>query len=124
GYIKSAVHRVVRPPADQAHCERLGLFYFVRPGDSVPMVPVPSPVLMREGLLTEADRVPQEGQVTAAGEEHHNYMIDERVHWNLNLEYVRARVKNVHDRKQTRIADQNAEGLFKVKNLAVQNYYV
>ncbi|KAG6861806.1 hypothetical protein C0995_011686 [Termitomyces sp. Mi166 len=105
GYIKSAVHRVVRPPADQAHLERLGLFYFVRPGDSVPMVPAPSPILIREGLLTEVDLTPQEGKVTAA-------------------EYVRARVKNVNDRKQTRIADQNAEGLFKVKNLAVQDYYV
>ncbi|KAG6896516.1 hypothetical protein C0992_007705 [Termitomyces sp. T32_za158] len=72
GYIKSAVHRVVRPPADQAHLERLGLFYFVRPGDSVPMVPVPSPVLIREGLLTEteADRDSQEVHVTAAGKEY------------------------------------------------------
>ncbi|KAG5353062.1 hypothetical protein C0989_010870 [Termitomyces sp. Mn162] len=69
GYIKSAIHRVVRPPADQAHLERLGLFYFVRPGDSVPMAPAPSPVLIREGLLTEADLNPDpgEGQVTGAG---------------------------------------------------------
>lgn len=33
------------------------------------MVPVPSPVLMREGLLTAADLDPQEVPVTAAGKE-------------------------------------------------------
>ncbi|KAG6812015.1 hypothetical protein H0H92_004744 [Tricholoma furcatifolium] len=104
GYIKSTIHRVVRPPADQAHLERLGLFYFVRPGDNVPMIPAPSPVLLREGLLTEED-LSQENPVTGA-------------------EYVRARVKNVHDRKTTRIADSTSETLFQVKNLAVQDYYV
>ncbi|KAG6841790.1 hypothetical protein C0991_006674 [Blastosporella zonata] len=107
GYIKSAIHRVVRPPADQAHLERLGLFYFVRPGNDVPMVPVPSPVLVREGLLTEEElKTPdQESAVTGA-------------------EYVRARVKNVHNRKQTRGADNTPSEVFRVKNLAVQDYYV
>ena len=30
GYLKSSVHRVVAPPEDQAHLDRLGLLYFVR----------------------------------------------------------------------------------------------
>lgn len=33
--------------------ERLGLYYFVRPGNDVPMVPAPSPVLLREGYISE-----------------------------------------------------------------------
>lgn len=28
GYFKATIHRVVAPPEDQAHYERLGLFYF------------------------------------------------------------------------------------------------
>lgn len=54
GYIKSTIHRVVRPPPDQSALHRLGLLYFVRPGDDVDMVPAPSPVLCREGLLSES----------------------------------------------------------------------
>lgn len=30
GYLKSSVHRVVAPPPDQAHLDRLGLLYFLR----------------------------------------------------------------------------------------------
>lgn len=30
GYLKSSVHRVVAPPDDQAHLDRLGLLYFLR----------------------------------------------------------------------------------------------
>ncbi|KAJ6615402.1 hypothetical protein B0H10DRAFT_2220428 [Mycena sp. CBHHK59/15] len=55
GYIKSAVHRVVRPPPDQAHLERLGMFFFVRPTNSVRLTPSASPVLKREGLWTKED---------------------------------------------------------------------
>ncbi|KAG6812243.1 hypothetical protein H0H92_003783 [Tricholoma furcatifolium] len=104
GYLKSAIHRVVRPPLDQVHLERLGLFYFVRPGNNVPMVPAPSPMLLRKGLLSQED-LNQESPVTGA-------------------EYVRARVKNVLDRKTTRTAKSTPETLFQVKNLAVQDYYV
>jgi len=105
GYIKSTIHRVVRPPADQAHLERLGLFYFVRPGNDVPMVPAPSPLLLREGLLTQEDLESVGSPVTG-------------------YEYVRARVKNVHDRKATRVAVNTEETIFKVKNLAVQDLYL
>ena len=51
----------MRPPPDQADLERLGLFYFVRPGDDVPMIPAPSPVLKREGSLSEEDQQLTEG---------------------------------------------------------------
>lgn len=105
GYIKSTVHRVVRPPPDQAHLHRLGLFYFVRPGDNVNMVPAPSPVLRREGLLT--DESENRYGETVKG-----------------LEYVRARVKNYHDRKTTRVKDDSEEdNVFRVKNLNVQDVY-
>ncbi|KAK0462574.1 gibberellin 2-oxidase [Desarmillaria tabescens] len=105
GYIKSTIHRVVRPPPDQTHLERLGLFYFARPGNDVPMVPAPSPVLFREELMTENETKVTEDSVSG-------------------YEYVRARVKNVHDRKATRIAENNPDAMFQVKNLTVQDYYV
>jgi len=105
GYIKSTIHRVVRPPPDQSHLHRLGLFYFVRPGDDVDMVPAPSPVLRREGISTN------EGQ---SG-------IDETVKAH---EYVRARVKNYHDRTTTLVDGSNKQdNVFRVKNLQVQDVY-
>jgi hypothetical protein len=55
GYIKSTVHRVVAPPEDQATIDRLGLLYFVRPGDDTPIVPADSPLLRRIGWLSEDD---------------------------------------------------------------------
>ncbi|KAK0194949.1 gibberellin 2-oxidase [Armillaria mellea] len=105
GYIKSTIHRVVRPPPDQAHLERLGLFYFARPGNDVPMIPAPSPVLFREGLVTEEETKVTEDSVSG-------------------YEYVRARVTNVHHRSKTRIAESTPDAVFQVKNLKVQDYYV
>jgi hypothetical protein len=55
GYIKSTIHRVVAAPEDQANVERLGLLYFVRPGDDTPIVPADSPVLRRVGLVSDND---------------------------------------------------------------------
>lgn len=52
GFLKSSIHRVVAPPPDQAHLDRLGVLYFVRPGDHVKLVGADSPVLRREGLVT------------------------------------------------------------------------
>jgi len=106
GYIKSCIHRVVRPPDDQAHFERLGLFYFVRPGNDVPIIPAASPVLYREGKLTNEDQA-QDPATAVKG-----------------YEYVLARVKDVHDRKATRIAVRKENAIFQVKNLAVRDYYV
>lgn len=71
GYFKSTVHRVVRPPPDQADRPRIGLFYFVRPGQAA-IETAPSPLLQRLGL-----------------DQKHNPVT--------GTEYVRQRVKNYHD---------------------------
>lgn len=55
GFFKSSIHRVVAPPADQAHLDRLGVIYFVRAGDDVRLRGAESPVLRREGLLASGD---------------------------------------------------------------------
>jgi isopenicillin N synthase-like dioxygenase len=55
GYLKSSIHRVVAPPPDQAHLDRLGVLYFVRPEDDLVLRPVDSPLLERLGLKKEVD---------------------------------------------------------------------
>ncbi|KAI0301692.1 Clavaminate synthase-like protein [Multifurca ochricompacta] len=51
GYVKSTIHRVVAPPKDQQHVDRLGLLYFSRPHNDVVLKTVAeSPVLQREGF--------------------------------------------------------------------------
>jgi len=95
GYLKSTVHRVIRPPPDQDHIHRLGLFYFVRPGDDAAIAPAPSPVLKRLGLVTEED-------ISA-----------EPVN---GLQYVRERVKNYHH--HTDYADKKGQ-TFKVGSLVI-----
>lgn len=79
GYLKSTIHRVVRPPEDQAHLFRQGLFYFVRPGNEVDITPAPSPLLQRLGLIKGEEESKGEKKVVTG------------------LEYVRARVKDYHD---------------------------
>jgi isopenicillin N synthase-like dioxygenase len=74
GYLKSTIHRVVRPPKDQAGGKRLGLFYFVRPANDVDIAPADSPLLKKLGLVKESD-VKGEGKVKVTG-----------------LQYVRERV--------------------------------
>ncbi|KAL4863191.1 hypothetical protein BDV12DRAFT_202343 [Aspergillus spectabilis] len=49
GFLKSTVHRVVRPPGDQADKPRLSLIYFARPEANVKMRAVESPLLRRVG---------------------------------------------------------------------------
>lgn len=95
GYLKSTTHRVVRPPEDQVHIHRLGLFYFVRPGDNVDIKPAPSPLLKRLGLVPEN----QEEQEPVRG-----------------LQYVRERVKNYHN--HTNYADMTGRK-FRVGNLEI-----
>jgi isopenicillin N synthase-like dioxygenase len=97
GYLKSTIHRVVRPPKDQAHIHRLGLFYFVRPGDNVDIKPAPSPLLKRLGLVRDEDKnaAPVRG-----------------------LEYVRERVKNYHNHND--YADMKGKK-FKVGNLEIED---
>jgi isopenicillin N synthase-like dioxygenase len=71
GFLKSSIHRVVAPPPDQAHLDRLGVLYFVRPEDALELRPVDSPVMKRLGYTTVG-----EGEGLTAGE------------------WVKARVKN------------------------------
>lgn len=60
---------MVRPPPDQAHIDRLGVGYCVRLGNDVPLLPAPSPVLKREGYLTEEDeKMEAKDAVTGSGE--------------------------------------------------------
>ncbi|KAM0817945.1 putative Gibberellin 2-oxidase [Seiridium cardinale] len=101
GFIKSTIHRVVTPPKDQINVPRLGLLYFSRPGDHTPMRPVPSPVLDKLGLLTDDDKDPNIPVPTG-------------------VEYVRARVKDVHYKT---VLDKREGTSFEFKGLKVQNYY-
>lgn len=55
GYLKSSIHRVVTPPDDQAHIDRLGLLYFLRPAYDLELKTVDSPLLKRLGLKPEKD---------------------------------------------------------------------
>ncbi|KAL4987848.1 iron/ascorbate family oxidoreductase [Aspergillus falconensis] len=53
GLIKSSIHRVRTPPADQAGIDRLGVLYFARPNNHVVLDPIPNiPVLQRLGLTS------------------------------------------------------------------------
>lgn len=52
GFYKATIHRVRQPPADQAGCVRLGVFYFCQAEDDVRLVPrLESPVLQRVGVV-------------------------------------------------------------------------
>ena len=100
GYLKSTTHRVVRPPKDQVDQDRLGLFYFVRPGNDVDIAPAPSPLLMRLGLVKAED------------------VHGERKNKVTGLQYVRERVKNYHDHKD--YADRKGK-TFKVGDLEIED---
>lgn len=67
GYVRSTVHRVVRPPEEQAGQPRLSLIYFARPQADVKLRPVESPLLKRLGLQREGESRDVDG-VTAEGE--------------------------------------------------------
>ena len=96
-HLGGMVRRVQRPPEDQAHIHRLGLFYFVRPGNEVDIKPAPSPLLKRLGLVREN----AENAQTVRG-----------------LEYVRERVKNYHNHND--YADMKGKK-FKVGNLEIED---
>ncbi|KAF2623732.1 Clavaminate synthase-like protein [Macroventuria anomochaeta] len=66
GYLKlsQTIHRVIRPPEDRTHINRLYLFYFVIPGNNVAIKPAPLPLLKRLGLVAED----QEKQSQSEGE--------------------------------------------------------
>ncbi|KZO99483.1 Clavaminate synthase-like protein [Calocera viscosa TUFC12733] len=49
-YVKSTIHRVAAPPADQENVDRLGVLYFSRPKSDTLLATIKeSPVLQREG---------------------------------------------------------------------------
>ncbi|KIJ53705.1 hypothetical protein M422DRAFT_64637 [Sphaerobolus stellatus SS14] len=51
GFYKATIHRVVQPPPDQQHHDRLGAFYFAIPNDNVKLrALLESPVLQRVGV--------------------------------------------------------------------------
>jgi isopenicillin N synthase-like dioxygenase len=51
GYYKSAVHRVIKPPADQEGYRRLGLYYFQYMAEDTRIATLlESPVVQREGI--------------------------------------------------------------------------
>ena len=51
GFFKSSVHRVVTPPADQAHLDRYGVLYFVRVRNDAVLTGAKSEVLKKENML-------------------------------------------------------------------------
>jgi isopenicillin N synthase-like dioxygenase len=53
--LKSSIHRVVAPPPDQAHHNRLEVLYFVRPEDDVELNPIKSNVLDKLGYTETPD---------------------------------------------------------------------
>ncbi|KAK7737216.1 hypothetical protein SLS63_003007 [Diaporthe eres] len=62
------IHRVVAPPKDQAHINRLGVLYMVRIEDETDLVPIEeSPVLQERGLLGEKI-LGSDGKPVKAGE--------------------------------------------------------
>ncbi|KAI9041827.1 putative 1-aminocyclopropane-1-carboxylate oxidase [Aspergillus affinis] len=68
GYLKSSIHRVVAPPKDQAHIDRLGVLYMVRIEDDSHLVPIKeSPVLCHHGLIGDGV-VDGDGNPIKAGE--------------------------------------------------------
>ncbi|GAA5973012.1 hypothetical protein JCM11641_000363 [Rhodosporidiobolus odoratus] len=101
GWIKSTIHRVIRPPEDQAYVPRHGLFYFSRAAHDWPAnIIAPSPVLERLGLYKSAEQ-PRE---TVSG-----------------LEYTRARVKHSWDRKV--YGDEEYKAGFTLKGIEVKTNY-
>lgn len=92
---------MVTPPKDQIDIARLGLLYFVRPGDGTPMKTVPSPLLDRLGLIPEEDKDPDKPVVSGT-------------------DYVRARVRDVHYKT---VLDKREGTSFEFKGLKVANYY-
>ncbi|KAL4969917.1 uncharacterized protein BDV14DRAFT_186926 [Aspergillus stella-maris] len=67
GFLKSTVHRVVRPPREQAEKSRLSLIYFARPEANVLMRSLESPLLKRVGGALDEGYVKALEGITAEG---------------------------------------------------------
>ena len=57
GLFRATIHRVVKPPQDQAKNKRIGVIYFSRPNDDTLMRPLDSPLLKRLGRDKPLDDV-------------------------------------------------------------------
>ncbi|CAG9985184.1 unnamed protein product [Clonostachys byssicola] len=93
GFLRSSIHRVVAPPADQAHVDRLGVLYFVRPEDQLELRPVQSKVLERLNYRPDPDAQLAEG-ITAG-------------------EWVKARVRAGVNRSKTARSELAEEDILK-----------
>ena len=99
GVVKATVHRVTGPPDDQLHESRLDLIYFALFNDNTVIRPVPSPVLERMGLITEADRT------------------EERP---TSMEYTRTRMRLRHHVKEFKARDN---GSWFIRGIEVKKNY-
>lgn len=95
GLFKLTIHRVVRPPEDQVHNPRFGVFYFFRPGDNSKIEIVDSPVLKQKGLYKPSNPI-------------------------VGTEYVRKRVENYHN---TTDYGKNSNVKFKVGQYEITDGY-
>ncbi|CAJ0545023.1 Ff.00g085090.m01.CDS01 [Fusarium sp. VM40] len=68
GFLKSSIHRVVAPPKDQAHINRLGVLYMVRVEDDTELVPIQDSAVLRERGLLEQNILGTDGKPLKAGE--------------------------------------------------------
>ncbi|GAA5962168.1 hypothetical protein JCM3765_003883 [Sporobolomyces pararoseus] len=101
GWLKSTIHRVIRPPEDQSSIPRLGLFYFSRAAWDYPANSIaPSPVLESLGIYkpNEKPTEPISG-----------------------LEFTRARVKHSWDR--VRYGDEDFRRGFEHRGIEVRTDY-
>jgi isopenicillin N synthase-like dioxygenase len=58
GWLKSSVHRVIAPPADQRQYKRTGLLYFARPHNDVKLLPITdSPVLQAASVRPRFEKI-------------------------------------------------------------------
>ncbi|KAJ7100466.1 hypothetical protein C8R44DRAFT_843440 [Mycena epipterygia] len=62
GILKGTIHRVVRPPADQVHLRRLGVFHFAHFLRDIPLDLLPSEKVHKEGHKIFENEVPTTNQ--------------------------------------------------------------
>ncbi|KAJ7612177.1 hypothetical protein FB45DRAFT_940031 [Roridomyces roridus] len=62
GILKGTMHRVVRPPHDQAHLRRLGVFHFAHFLPGLPLDLLPSEKVRREGHKIFEEEIPTTDQ--------------------------------------------------------------
>lgn len=58
GILKGTMHRVVRPPPDQVHLRRLGVFHFAHFIGGIPLNLLPSKKVQEEGRVIFHDSIP------------------------------------------------------------------